>query len=126
MKIIDPPKTFHPITIQLETQEELDELFALLNRGDLDQVIPNLACQYEKLDPYTTTAGYKKVFDKFTETFVKRGAGEAKPNELLNYTVSELDKIIPIIRVNTLDIASIMKIESLVSALRTRLVNYLL
>ena len=61
-------RKFTPVVIKLESQEEVDELFSLIARQDLADVVPSLSSNFEALIPYATT-DYKVAKERFCSKF---------------------------------------------------------
>ena len=65
MKVKKVKPAFTPIVITLESQQEINELYAILSRGDLVEAIPELSVQYKKLIDFTTE-DYREISDKIS------------------------------------------------------------
>jgi len=56
MKVEQEKEMFVPVVITLETQEELDEIFAVFNYAPINRCLNNLKGLYNKLLGYRTDA----------------------------------------------------------------------
>jgi hypothetical protein len=53
-RVTPPPPAFEPVVVTLESQQEVDELYALLNCIQLAAAIPTIGYSWKKLKPFAS------------------------------------------------------------------------
>lgn len=56
---IEPQVQFKPVVITLETQEEIDAIFAVLNHGKILRVLPILGGWWSVLEQFTSSQRHR-------------------------------------------------------------------
>jgi hypothetical protein len=71
MKCTRKKDTFNPVTITIESQEELNQLFAVVNNCLITDVCPSLHVIWEELTNDIPESEYQKYHDDINASFLK-------------------------------------------------------
>lgn len=63
MIIVTPPKTFKPLTVTFESQQEIDEFFAVLNHRYIAECLPCLGRYSGAVEEYSSE-DYSLIHEK--------------------------------------------------------------
>lgn len=67
---IEKDKVFEPVKVVLETQEEVNAFYALINHSSIVQAIPVFEGWWNKLTKFTTP-DYQNIHKKLNDSVIK-------------------------------------------------------